>query len=126
MKRSSLSRGPHRPKPKPNPADIPKALGRSAVDKRPWTSEAYKTYVRTEFACLTCRRPTEHAHHIRECLPRTMGLRVSDKYIVPLCERCHTELHARSRTFWTDRHVQPDKLLTWCESVYDKWMAEKR
>ncbi len=100
---------------------VPKALGKSATDKRPWASKAYRDYVRAEFPCLTCRRPTEHTHHIRECLPRTMGVRVSDKFIVPLCERCHTQLHAGSRTFWAERHIQPEALLTWCESVHANW-----
>lgn len=104
------------------PPLVPKALGKSAVDKGPWRSQPYISYVRTTFPCLTCQRPAQHAHHIRECLPRTMGVRVSDKYVVPLCERCHAALHARSSTFWTERHIQPASLLTWCESVHANWL----
>lgn len=103
--------------------DVPKALGKSAINKSPWRSAPYRLHVRTEFACLTCRRPAEHAHHIRECLPRTMGVRVSDKYVVPLCERCHSALHKWSRDFWMERHVSPASLLTWCESVHARWSA---
>lgn len=122
MKRSSLSRDPHRPKPKAHPADLPKALGTSATRKGPWRSTTYIAYVKANFRCLTCQGPAQHAHHIRECLPRTMGVRISDKYIVALCARCHTDLHARSSTFWTDRHIQPAALLTWCECVHANWV----
>ncbi len=101
--------------------EIPKATGRR-IDgsKKPWKSPLYRAHVRT-FACLTCRRPAEHSHHIRECFPRTMGRRISDKYVVPLCERCHSELHARSSTFWSERHVRPERLRTWCDSVHATW-----
>jgi hypothetical protein len=128
MKRSTFKRHgavptwkrPRKPKP-----IVPKALGKSSVSKLPWESPAYRAHVRASFPCLRCQKPAEHAHHIRECFPRTMGRRISDKYVVPLCQRCHTELHARSSTFWTDRHIQPAALLTWCESVHSNWSSRQ-
>lgn len=123
MKRSPMSRRPKARKPRLK-LEIPKATGqRIDGGKKPWRSEAYKAHVRT-FACLACPRPAEHAHHIRECFPRTMGVRISDAYVVPLCEKCHSLLHARSSTFWTERHVTPDGLRTWCESVHAGWRSK--
>lgn len=88
-----------------------KAAGASRVDKGPWRSEAHKALVRRE-PCLVCGDFAHHAHHIRECLPRTMGVRVGDEWCVPLCERDHRALHETNNvTFWTALGIDP---LKWC------------
>jgi hypothetical protein len=124
MKRTNLARGPHRPKPKRHPADVPKRLGQSAVDKAPWRSPAYRAHVRTK-PCLGCGMNAAHAHHIRESFPRTIGVRISDKYVIPLCEPCHTELHKNAVTFWMARlgKIGDHHTIDWCEKTHREWAA---
>lgn len=66
---------------------VPKALGRSAVDKRPETDDAHLQKVR-DHGCLVCGRAAE-AHHPRELFLRTGGLHISDYLAVPLCPEHH-------------------------------------
>ncbi len=66
---------------------VPKALGVSAIDKRPKTDERHLQMVR-EFGCLVCGRHAE-AHHPRELFARTGGLHISDYLAVPLCPEHH-------------------------------------
>ncbi len=55
--------------------------------------------------CLVCGRQPSHAHHLRFAQPRAMGLKVSDEYVVPLCNGHHDELHRTGdeRAWWA-RH----------------------
>ncbi len=77
---------------------------RSAVTKGPLRDPEHLARVRTLKCCECHTPPPTQAHHIRECFPRTMGVRVGDDRVIPLCQACHAELHANSRTFWDDRH----------------------
>jgi hypothetical protein len=53
-----------------------------------------------EYGCLVCRRPAQ-AHHCKYILPVQMGVRVPDRYCVPLCADHHDNLHRRGeRRFW--------------------------
>jgi hypothetical protein len=76
---------------------------RSRVSKGPIRDPKHLARVR-DLKCCECHTPPpSEPHHIRECYPRTMGVRVGDDKVIPLCRACHAELHANSRTFWDDR-----------------------
>ena len=99
---------------------IPKTNSRSRISKKPWRSEAYKLWVKENNHCLCCDLPSVDAHHIREMRLRTGGVRISDKYVVPLCLVHHAELHRHSRTFWAEQGINP---VAWCEATHAKWEA---
>ena len=47
-----------------------------------------------ELPCLVCGlTPGGVAHHLLRAEDRGVGLKTSDKYAVPLCNDCHTQLH---------------------------------
>ncbi len=78
---------------------------RSKVSKGPLRDPEHLARVRRH-ACVTCRLRVEiEAHHIRECFPRTMGKRIGDNWVVPLCRWCHIDVHGMSRTFWHNAQV---------------------
>ena len=60
-------------------------------------------------ACIACGRRGETAHHIlRDKSRRGMGGKGCDSATVPLCNRCHDELHSRAgneKRFFTERRV---------------------
>ena len=63
-------------------------------------SRKYLEYITSEFDCILfpyawCKRRPVQAHHLMKPVysVRGMGLRASDKDVVPLCFDCHTELH---------------------------------
>ena len=89
----------------PNPL---KVSTRSAVKKGPWRSPEHRAFVRS-YPCVLCGATgANHAHHIRERFPRTMGLRIGDQWCISLCEQHHTELHKSSRTFWEKYPIGPE------------------
>ncbi len=49
-------------------------------------------YVAT-LACLICGRAPSQAHHLRFAQPRALGSKVSDEWVVPLCNLHHRALH---------------------------------
>lgn len=103
---------------KPNPL---KPDTRSAVSKKPWRSPEYRAFVRDQ-KCLGCAHPGMEAHHIRELFPRTMGVRISDAWVVPLCEVCHCMLHARGGLrFWEGAQMTPHAVMEWCALSLKKW-----
>lgn len=77
----------------------PRTVGRSLVSKKPLRDAEHLARVRTLY-CHICGGTPCHAHHIRECLPRTMGVRVGDDMVIPLCPPCHTHLHDNGGTVW--------------------------
>lgn len=86
---------------------VAKQLGRSAASKKPLRDKAHRQRV-NGLPCLVCRfPPPSEAHHVREALPRTMGVRVGDDKVVPLCEGHHSILHSRSRKFWSEMAIDP-------------------
>lgn len=87
---------------------VPKRLGESAVDKGPLVDRSHRARV-AEAPCMVCGlRGLTQAHHIRECFPRTMGVRIGDEWCVPLCVTHHAELHAiNNETFWKHYHLDP-------------------
>ena len=58
-------------------------------------------YVAT-LPCLVCGRAPSQAHHIRFAQPRALGSKVSDEWVVPLCNLHHRALHdcGAEETWW--------------------------
>jgi hypothetical protein len=52
--------------------------------------------------CLVCGRRPAQAHHVKFAQPRSMSLKVSDEYTVPLCNGHHDQLHRSGdeRAWW--------------------------
>jgi hypothetical protein len=59
--------------------------------------------------CLICGRTPSDAHHIKFAEQRAMGLKVSDKFTVPVCRLHHRELHRRGdeRAWWATHGIDP-------------------
>jgi len=58
-------------------------------------------YVAT-LSCLVCGRAPSHAHHLRFAQLRALGSKVSDEWVVPLCNLHHRALHdcGNEETWW--------------------------
>jgi hypothetical protein len=98
---------------------IPKTSSRSRIKKGPWRSKAYLDWIR-EKPCLRCSyHHGVQAHHVRLGL-RTMGVRKGDELAVPLCQVCHTGLHAGSEDlFWSIARFDP---VEWCKTAHSHWI----
>lgn len=84
---------------------VPKATGKSAVAKGPIRDRAHRARVASH-PCLICGMTLVQAHHLRECFPRTMGVRIGDDKVVPLCSAHHAELHlVNHERFWARHHI---------------------
>jgi len=59
--------------------------------------------------CLICDRTPSQAHHLRFAQPQAMARKVSDEYVVPLCNIHHYELHQTGdeRAWWKDHKIAP-------------------
>ena len=55
--------------------------------------------------CLICGRAPSHAHHLRFAQLRALGRKVSDEWVVPLCNLHHRALHDEgNEEAWWGRH----------------------
>src|SRR5262249_27013454 len=55
--------------------------------------------------CLICGRVPSHAHHLRFAQLRALGRKVSDEWVVPLCNLHHRALHGDgNEEAWWGRH----------------------
>lgn len=87
---------------------VAKATGKMLTKKGPLRDPEHLVRVRS-LACIICGWDATEAHHIRECFPRSMGVRIGDDKTLPMCRKHHNELHRSSRTFWEGRaHVPVD------------------
>ena len=68
----------------------------------------YLEFVAT-LPCIVCGRIPTHAHHLRFAQPRAMGKKVSDEWVVPLCNLHHRSLHdaGREEDWWEKQNVDP-------------------
>ena len=59
--------------------------------------------------CLLCGRTPSDPHHIKFAEQRAMGLKVSDRFTVPICRLHHRELHRRGneRNWWEHQEIDP-------------------
>ena len=53
--------------------------------------------------------PREGAHHLKFAQPKTLGLKISDEFTVPLCREHHHELHRHGNevAWWTNLQIVP-------------------
>ena len=60
-------------------------------------------------ACLVCGRVPSDPHHLTFTQPRSMGRRVSDEFIVPVCRVHHRELHRSGDevAWWQKLNIDP-------------------
>jgi DNA recombination protein Rad52 len=63
-------------------------------------------YVAT-LPCLVCERAPSQAHHLRFAQPRALGSKVSDEWVVPLCNLHHRALHdcGAEETWWKAHNI---------------------
>lgn len=60
---------------------------------KPWRSPRYLEWVRSR-PCSHCRTPApSEAHHIIGIAGGQVGSKAGDQLAVPLCTRCHRNLH---------------------------------
>jgi ERF superfamily len=57
--------------------------------------------------CLICQRSPCDAHHLKFAQPRSLGLKVSDEFTVPLCRDHHHQLHrnGNERAWWANMQI---------------------
>lgn len=73
-----------------------------------------------QLPCVVCKRPQVQVHH---CIhDRYASRRASDMEVIPLCQRCHDDLH-RDKAAWRQRHGADHEYLDW---VTDQIYGEKR
>ena len=60
-------------------------------------------------ACLVCGRVPSDPHHLTFTQPRALGRRVSDEFIVPVCQVHHRELHrsGNEAAWWRKLNIDP-------------------
>jgi len=100
----------------PAQAENGQSLGHAKIDKsRLPLSEPKRVRSKDHLAfvarksCLVCGRTPSQAHHLRFAQPRAMARKVSDEYVVPLCNIHHFELHQTGdeRAWWKDKGIDP-------------------
>jgi hypothetical protein len=93
------------------------AARRSSERARAYGSPERRAWVKA-LPCLVCISiPSENAHVVTG----GMGRKADAASIVPLCHRCHRELHAIGVASFQDRHRLD--LLAWAARV-DAWWTE--
>ena len=102
---------------------VPKALGLSAVDKGPIRDRAHMARL-AQMPCVVCGTAYVQVHHIRECLPRTMGVRVGDDMTLPVCVLHHAEIHATNTdALWRRMRIDAPALAA---KLYAETVRERR
>ncbi len=101
---------------KKSPTESGKGNGQAKIDKSQLTlgepkrvrSKEHLAFVARQ-PCLICGRTPAQAHHLRFAQARAMGRKVSDEYVVPLCNIHHFELHQTGieKAWWKTRKIDP-------------------
>jgi hypothetical protein len=86
----------------PPPRAAPKArrpkAARARNEREPLRFDEYRRWVKAQ-RCMFCALPADDPHHYG---PKGMGQTTDDTRIVPVCRRCHDDLHARRLPVSTD------------------------
>ncbi|WP_140921091.1 DUF968 domain-containing protein [Limnobaculum xujianqingii] len=67
-----------------------------------WECEQYTRWVKTQ-PCCGCGATADDPHHVIGHGLGGMGTKVHDLFVLPLCRRCHGEIHADTKA-WEERH----------------------
>lgn len=78
--------------------------------RRRWVNEQYTRWVKSQ-PCEGCGNQADDPHHIIGYGQGGMGTKAHDLFVIPLCRRCHDELHRDMRTFEQEHDTQPEMLL---------------
>lgn len=89
-------------------ARIPRNTPVKAKQPDPRRSRSHLDFIRGLPCCACGRGPRSEAAHIRAGTDGGMGIKPSDQWTVPLCNRHHREQHDKGElTFWASRGVDP-------------------
>ena len=66
--------------------------------RRRWVMPVYTRWVKTQ-KCMTCGNQADDPHHIIDHGLGGMGTKADDLFVIPLCRKCHNELHAGVKDF---------------------------
>ncbi|EQA0930834.1 DUF968 domain-containing protein, partial [Escherichia coli] len=66
--------------------------------RRRWVNEKYTRWVKTQ-PCACCGQPADDPHHLIGHGQGGMGTKADDLFVIPLCRKCHNELHAGVKDF---------------------------
>jgi hypothetical protein len=89
----------------PAPTSIDKSVLAIAAPRR-LRDEEHLAFVAT-LPCLVCARTPSQAHHLRFAQPRALGRKVSDEWVVPLCNLHHRALHdgGNEEAWWAQQGI---------------------
>lgn len=96
----------------PSASDVERNLEQAglAIPKEPprKRSKDHRLFVRGQ-PCLVCQQSPSDPHHLKFAQPRSLGRKVSDEFIVPLCRTHHRDLHrhGNERAWWADMQIAP-------------------
>lgn len=74
-----------------------------------WSCEKYTGWVKTQ-TCRCCGNPADDSHHIIGHGQGAMGTKAHDLFVIPLCRRCHDELH-KDVGAWEKKHGNQIEIL---------------
>jgi len=64
------------------------------MNKKAFRSKKYLDWIKTQ-SCCVCRSPESEPHHLISVgLGGTMGGKEDDSLVIPLCRRCHNQVHS--------------------------------
>ncbi|MBV6489585.1 MAG: hypothetical protein GHHEDOFH_03581 [Pseudorhodoplanes sp.] len=75
--------------------------------------------------CLVCGRQPSDPHHLQFAQPRTLGMKVSDEFTVPLCRTHHRQLHDTGNevAWWEDLDIDA---LAVAKGLWDEWRGRNQ
>ena len=80
--------------------------------------------------CLVCQRSPCEAHHLKFAQPRSLGLKVSDEFTVPLCRDHHRDLHRYGNeiAWWANLQIAPIEIARdlWQTTVLNRDVSMSR
>lgn len=78
--------------------------------RRRWVNEQYTRWVKSQ-QCAGCGQPADDPHHITGYGLGGMATKPHDWFTIPLCRRCHDELHRDARAFEAEHGSQLEMLV---------------